>query len=341
MSVYNDGPYVEKAVNSILGQSYGNFEFIIIDDGSQDDTCAVLERLALADPRIRLYKNSENRGLIYSLNRAIELADGEYIARMDGDDISMPDRFSRQVELLDRGEVDICGAWMSLINTQRKRIIRYPETDIEIRAWMLFQTPFSHPTIMYRRSIIDAGLRYREGFVHAEDYDFYTRLGPDVRMANIPEVMLEYRQHRQQVSRAGKSRQNETARKVRIHALEQSGIDFTDAEIKVHGMCRYPVAVDSMRELQGYSAWIGKVCEHYAGNRRAQRIVAEQWYRICVRASGLGLKVWKAYHAAPLSGVFEATARQRMDLFLVCLLKLRYGGAVYRSLEKFSFSPGF
>jgi glycosyltransferase involved in cell wall biosynthesis len=193
MSVYNAGKYVKEAVESILGQTFSDLEFIIVDDGSTDGSGKVLS--AFRDPRIRLV-HQENRGLITSLNAGVEMARGEYIARQDADDVSLPERLEKQVTFLDiHPEIAIVGT--SVIETDEDgdllKVYNSPEGDAEIKKALSFDVPVCHASMMFRKSLIkDAGL-YREKLRLVEDYDLLIRVGERSKLGNIREPLYKVR----------------------------------------------------------------------------------------------------------------------------------------------------
>ena len=202
MSVYNGEKYLTEAIESILSQTFHDFEFIIINDGSIDNTAAILERYARGDSRIHIY-HQENKGLIASLNKGCALAQGKYIARMDADDVALQHRFRAQVDFLeDRPDVALLGSAITLIDSEGRqhRITRYPTTDRSIRRVLRHGNCFAHPTVMMRRQAVSDVGGYRECFSPAEDYDLWLRLADRFEMANLAEPLLLYRIHSRQAT---------------------------------------------------------------------------------------------------------------------------------------------
>jgi len=197
MPVYNAARYLREAIDSILSQSVQDFEFLIIDDRSQDDSRTIIE--SYDDSRIRLVCNSQHLGIVETLNRGLALASEEFVARMDADDVSVPDRLEKQCRFLDSNpEVGLVGGAVDLIDRAGKvrRHCRYPLSDGVIRWQLLFQTAFAHPAVMIRKSVLDAAsLRYRQEASHAEDSDLWLRLAEHTRLANLAETVLRYRIH--------------------------------------------------------------------------------------------------------------------------------------------------
>ena len=195
MSAYNDFRYLPAAVESILGQSFGDFEFLIVDDGSTDRTRDYLA--GLRDPRVRVTRNPENVGLTRSLNRGIDAAAGSLVARMDADDVALPDRLSRQVAFFQKHpDVGIVGSARMLIDERGDHVAHAPAVadDLGIRWKCLLGNPFAHPTVMLRRDVLDQHrLRYDETFQTAQDYELWTRLLTVTRAANLRDPLLKYR----------------------------------------------------------------------------------------------------------------------------------------------------
>ena len=238
LSVYNDVRFLPAAVESIFAQTFADIEAILIDDGSGDGSGDYLD--SLTDPRDRIIHNATNLGLTASLNLGIEAARGRYIARMDADDISEPDRLRRQVEFLDaHPDVGILGTSRRLIDEEGKEIAiaRATEGDRAIRWKCLLGNPFAHPTIMLRKSVLDAhGLRYRDSF-RSEDYELWTRLLQHTRGENLTEPLLRYRL-REGGNRPSKAQQ------------------LANHDRLAHEACRrllpgFPLSVVQVRQLRG------------------------------------------------------------------------------------------
>jgi len=230
MPVYNCELYIENSVQSVLNQTLSNFELIIIDDRSTDNTIAIIKKFS--DNRIRLYEKENNSGLIDSLNFGISIAKGEFIARMDGDDICLPERFAKQVDFLKK-KSDII-----MVGTALKRFgvieseVRYPVNHEEIAVRLCFNSPFGHPTIMGRKWIFEK-FKYNKDFEDAEDYELWTHLVFEGKLANIDEILLLYRTHKNQVSSLKSKNQKLNAIRCRLRMLEslQIGNKYSNEEI--------------------------------------------------------------------------------------------------------------
>ena len=189
MPVYNTKEeYLREAIESILNQTYSNFEFIIVNDGSTNNAEDVI--LSYKDKRI-VYIKQENKGVSAASNNGWEKAQGEYIARVDSDDISYPDRFEKQIKFLEENpEYSLVGSWTEILGT--KRIIKLPQ-DIKLMD-LLADCPFIHSSIMFRKADFDKyNLRYPNNMNLAEDYMLYAKAIQYLKMTNLQEVLLKYR----------------------------------------------------------------------------------------------------------------------------------------------------
>jgi glycosyltransferase involved in cell wall biosynthesis len=193
MSVYNEERYIETAVKSILLQTFNDFEFIIINDGSTDKTLDILN--SFNDKRLVIV-NQENQGLTKSLNKALKMANGKYIARMDGNDCSLPKRFEKQVEILNNDKnIGLVGTFYYTIDTKGKRIkiYKYATEYNEIKKRIYFENQFCHSSVMLRKECIESIGLYREKIGPAEDYDLWLRIIEKYRAVNIAEPLHEVR----------------------------------------------------------------------------------------------------------------------------------------------------
>lgn len=228
MPVYNGERYVAQAVESILSQTYRDFEFIIIDDGSTDRSHPILQAYAQQDDRIRLISRP-NQGLIKTLNEMLAIAQGEFLARMDADDLSMPDRFARQVEFLQREPEVVCvGGAFELMDPQGRTVmVAQMPTDHEAIQEKILKghTVISHPCAMIRRTALQAIGGYDETMVTIEDLDMLLRLAEIGRLANLSEVVLKYRFHPNSVSAKNIVFQNEMAQEACRRAWQRRGIE--------------------------------------------------------------------------------------------------------------------
>lgn len=231
LPVFNASETIHDAIDSILKQSYANFELIIINDGSTDSSDAVIR--SFSDERILYLKNESNRGLIYTLNRGLSSSKGKYIARMDADDISCPDRFQKQVDVLESNpSIIVCGTKIKTFGMRKATFsLQLPESSKAIKERLLLEVPFAHPTVMIRREVLLAyNLSYDIHYPSSEDYKFWVDLSSYGEFYNIQEPLLNYRISATQVSSSTKSRQIDSSVKCRRLYLQKmlGHIDLPD-----------------------------------------------------------------------------------------------------------------
>ncbi len=195
MPVYNGERYLKEAIESILNQTFRDFEFIIIDGGSTDGSPAMLASYQQKNDRIHVYYQ-ENQRLAASLNMGCQLARGKYIARMDADDVSLPERLAKQVNYLEANpDIGVVGTWVQVIaeNGKPSSIWRLPTAPFMIRWSLSFGNIIVHSSVMMRRDVIAQLGFYRMEALQAEDYDLWARASLATRVANMPEVLIRYR----------------------------------------------------------------------------------------------------------------------------------------------------
>ncbi|MBI5793659.1 glycosyltransferase [Candidatus Uhrbacteria bacterium] len=222
ISVWNSERSVRAAVQSLLDQTYRDFELLIVDDGSSDQTPTILNQLSQRDPRVRIITNETNLGLTRSLNLALGQAQGVLIARMDADDIALRDRLQKQVAFLDtHPDIGIVGTAYQFIDTHDQVIgERHPDTqDAQLRHSLIRFNPFLHSSVMMRRELLDRVHGYDEIYRRAQDYDLWMRLSPLTKLANLTDILMQKRFTTGMISYAREREQIRSALRVRWHAI--------------------------------------------------------------------------------------------------------------------------
>lgn len=266
MGAYNAEEFISQAIESILNQTYTNIEFIIIDDCSSDSTSSILSGYAEKDKRIKIISNSENKGLGYSLSLGMEIAKGEFIARMDADDISLPSRLETQVDyLLEHPEVGCVGTSAKRFGDINKtgrlfNTIHSPESHSEIMAWLLLGTPMFHPSVMFNAGIIrKLGINYDKDFRRAQDYELWTRLVFQTRMHNIDKALHCYRYSPKMASVIAADEQQKRALIMQERMLTKLlGRKPTEEELATHSRFVFRQA-HTPQELNSIDRWL-KLC---------------------------------------------------------------------------------
>lgn len=215
MSVHNGARYLRAAIESILAQTLGDLELIVVDDASTDGSGETCREYAERDARVVHLANAARRGLTPSLNRALAEARGSFVARMDADDISLPQRLETQVKYLENHrDVGLVGSFYTEIDERGDVLVpvyRFATEPIVIYWRMAFENPIPHPPIVARRELIDRVGRYDERWRTAQDFDLFTRLAAITKLANLPDVLFRWRRHPESVSAGLAREQRESA----------------------------------------------------------------------------------------------------------------------------------
>lgn len=222
LPAYNAETFIDEAITSILDQTYRNTELIITDDGSTDETAEKIKQFQ-HDKRVRFIKNDKNIGLIQTLNNSLSYANGEFIARMDADDISEHTRLETQIKYLQKHpEIDICGSNMRVFGN-RNELIRGATTWQEARVNTFFSTPLFHPTVIFRKKIVNADFKYDKKFKTAEDYDLWERLiiTKNIKALTVNAVLYNHRWHETNVSNTESAFQSKQADSIRLRQLKK------------------------------------------------------------------------------------------------------------------------
>lgn len=297
MPVYNGQKYLAEAVQSILNQTFGDFEFLIIDDGSTDESREILRAFAARDSRIKLIERN-NQGFSNTINEIATLATGRWFARMDQDDIALPNRFERQIHWLTQESADICGAWIECFGSGPAEIRKHPIGDQEIKYGLLFGSVLAHPTVMMKTQLIQK-LNYSPSWDRAEDYELWVRAAlAGVKMTNVPEILLRYRIHPTQISSASNAQQKKLTQLVRRFYWKHSDLVCNINNDLVEELLKLYESFPSLINMDKVDALIFKILIQapqesqlvilgfaeilYLKACQVDRSVSKRWKRICV-----------------------------------------------------------
>ncbi len=318
MSVYNGEDFLAETIKSVLNQTFTDFEFLIIDDGSSDSSGEIVK--SFNDERIVLIRNESSLGLTRNLANGVNSAKGEYIARIDADDLMMPTRLEKQFTFMENNsEISVVGSAMQTFG-DIDLIWGNPEGDAYIKSGLLFSSALYHPSVMIRKSfLVNSNTNYNPDFKYAQDYRLWTDvLIANGKFANVSEPLTKYRVHSSSITSTKKPEQIALADRIRRELAERLGIEFTDKEIallKVINNSYTGLDLKSMDTI--FCKYIsGKhVPEHL--NIQFLKIYLRKKIIEFLRSSGLETEaLWKALQSCKIFTLFEK--------FKFFLLKFKY-----------------
>jgi cellulose synthase/poly-beta-1,6-N-acetylglucosamine synthase-like glycosyltransferase len=238
MAVYNGGEYLRPAIDSILAQTFTDFEFIIVDDGSTDGSVDVVR--TYTDSRIRLYAEP-HRGFSASLNLGVKVGRGAFIARMDADDVSAPERIACQVGFLQaHPDIGLVGSWLQVFGSKSGFVQKLPVSDGQLKLALSHDNPFGHGSIMLRRALLAEVGTYRSELYPAEDFDLWLRISEREPVANMPVVLYSWRLHQTQMTSTVRAAMQAKVKLALILAVERllSGRDRFGASLAANSCGR-------------------------------------------------------------------------------------------------------
>jgi glycosyltransferase involved in cell wall biosynthesis len=305
LPVYNGEKYLRPAIDSVLAQTYRNFELLIINDGSSDSTEAIIQ--SYRDDRIVYVRNERNLGLIATLNRGLDLARGIYVARMDADDVSLPRRLDRQVGFMDANpRLAASGSAYQVLlhgHVVRRAVLPTDSTDLKCRS--LFNCPLAHPTVIMRRDVLrNAALRYSPGYPHSEDYALWVGLLDEHELANLPDALVKIRSHRGQVTQKYPREKMATVRRIHRDVLGRIGLTPDAQEAELHYVLYEGRSQGDPGFIAAAEAWLLKI-----GAANAERkyfdipaldaALLSKWVTTCGNW-GRGPQVLRRFFGSPL-----------------------------------------
>lgn len=315
MPAYNAGNFIEQAVQSVLDQTYENFELIIINDGSTDNSKAVIE--SFDDSRIKYFENGENSGIVFSRNKGLKLAQGEYIGMLDADDVAHPEKFEKQIAFLAQNkDFGMVGAWAKFIDEEGKRLPggwKLKAKPEMIPSIMLFKNYFLQSAVLYRKECIEK-FSFREGFDILEDYLIWLEILREHKAWNLPEYLIDYRLHPGGVTKMHQEEKTEKEKKVFRIQLEELGIDATEQEMELHLLIRDDTTITNTGTLKSIEEWLLKII---ASNealgvydpKMLARTVFNRWAKVCFKASRLHLQMLYQFLRSKIFFIFIKSFR--------------------------------
>lgn len=322
---YNAAAFLQEAIDSVLKQTFADFELIIIDDGSTDDSAKIISKQN--DPRLRILRNEKNQGLIRALNAGMAAAKGKYIARMDADDVSRPERFEKQVSFLEKNpSVGVCGTWMHMIHNKTVYKHRYLASDT-IKSALVFNNPIVHPSVMMRKAVFENTAHvYSTDYPHGEDYALWISLLDKTNFAVLDEPLIEYRAHAGQVSRKFNSIQRDSVKKAQKIIFDHLGIKANEEEKEIH----FSLFLEDYKKTKTYYAAVEKwLLKLVAANERVKffdntafrNICGEWWFRVNRELAPPGIGSYSKFKISALSAEFMPSASAIAKLRVKSILK--------------------
>ena len=292
MSVYNGDKHLEESLSSVTNQSLSDWELIVVDDFSQDNSRNIIRRAMEQDKRVRCIENKKNLGLAASLNIAIQESRGQYIARMDDDDVSLPCRLEKQVSFLESNKhIGVVGSMAELIGI-KNGIRRHAEKDLDIKNRTLFSCQFCHPTTIIRKDLLDrTGIRYDESFRTAQDYKLWVDLLPHTSFYNMSETLLQYRVHNGQISSSKRKEQKNNTYIIYETIFQRLGLLATDELLLLHeAIASFSYQSQQVKQVEAVKDHLWSLIEanaekNYFPHVEFAKFLSELFYNILKRSA--------------------------------------------------------
>ncbi len=325
LPAYNSELYIGEAIHSLLEQSYSNFELIIINDGSTDTTEAIIS--SFEDKRIRYYFNEKNLGLIATLNRGIDLCTGEFIVRMDADDMSLYRRIEKQVDFMQRHpEIAVAGSWYYAFTMENGVEVK-GQTDPEIlKSTLLFNTCLCHPATIIRKSVLDKyNFKYDPAYTNLEDYELWLRISKVAQLSNVPEFLFRYRSHDTQISKLHNAHQKELADSLRSRYLKEMGFVFSENELSIHNLVAGNIFITSKEQLNQIDKWLVNLIQQNNQLKSFDQkafnfVIARHWADSC-GYTNLGVYAYFRFFKSGLKKFYPLGISGSLKLLGKCILR--------------------
>jgi len=287
MPVYNCEKYLKEAMDSVLSQTYKNIEFVVINDGSSDSSKEII--LSYADPRIRFLENDSNSGIVFTRNKGLESASGEFVATLDSDDISLPDRIEKQVDFLNKNtDYGMCGTFFYAIDSNGKFLkkIEFPTSARDVMTFLTLGNCFCNSSVMIRSKTAKE-LKYREKYDIVEDYEMWRQISKRAKLANLPFYGTLYRVHGNNISVAKVNDMFARVKKINRQILTDLNIEFSEAELEVHSnlLNRNIAYFETDSQFNELEIWVQKFYKKLKSDGRYNNImlytlIAKKWITV-------------------------------------------------------------
>jgi len=320
LPVYNVAPYIRETIASILTQTFVDFELIVVDDLSTDDTAAIVA--SILDDRIIFIRNAQNLGRAGSDNAGMAAVRGEYIAKMDGDDICHPERLTRQVAYLDsHPEINVVGSWIQNFGASTY-LHCYPVSPTAAQVLTLFTLPIGNNSLMLRTGLFrEGGMQYDAALRQTEDYDFFARYVRELRAVALPEALVRYRVPPKATKTTILTERASVADEVRARLLSDWGLTYTERELQVHNTIatlERPLGDVSLAEVE---TWLQRLIQYNEEQPLFEPTALRQglggrWFEVCYTHSQPHLGSISKFKRSSLATYFSPSGRQWLKLWM-------------------------
>lgn len=317
MPVYNADRFIYKAISSLLGQTFRDFELIVVNDGSTDRSMEFVN--SVNDARIKVLTNEQNKGIVYSRNRGNEAARGRYIAPFDADDIARKDKFEKQIDFLEKHpDFGMIGSWALLIDEHDQLLKKKWKVNAppeRIPAIQLFRNYFIQSAVVMRREAVPPG-NYTKGFDVVEDYKMWFEISQQYKVWNYPDYLLKYRVHNQSITQRQKSEMNARDAKVYNFIYDSLGLDLTERQKSLLLTIKSSEKIDNtdlLSEIEEFLLFILSKRDTMSNYEYTElcRVVYNRWLKACYKAG---------YHKPQVIRKF-LTSRLQSELIKAHLLR--------------------
>ncbi len=307
MPVYNREKYINISIKSILSQTFKDFEFIIVNDGSTDKTEEIIKNFD--DKRIVLLNNKQNKGIVYSRNKGLASARGKYIGMFDSDDIAYPNKFEEQIKFIEENpEFGMVGSWVRHIDENGKIMKSKWKLNAKhkfIPAIMLFRNYFVQSTVVIRREAIPIGA-YTKGYDVVEDSKMWFEVSLKYKVANIQKYLLYYRIHSNNISEPENKKPDNDLQKLFKYIFSELDIEMTDEDFRIHYLIKNKDKIKKINDLKLIECWLLKILKQNIklkkyNKRILQKIVFNRWIKACYKARQLHIKLFVKMLNSPLN----------------------------------------
>jgi hypothetical protein len=326
-AVYNGEKYLAETIESVLNQTFSDFEYILIDDCSSDGSIDVI--LSFKDSRIKLLRNAKNERLVITRNIALAASRGEYIALTDQDDVSITTRFARQICELDKNKrLGLVASWFDLINAASQKhgnVIRRTYTSDELKTSLMFRNPICNSTVMVRKLAM-ASPPYDPNFPLCEDYNFIVNIAEHWQIAMLQTVLLQYRTHDSNYSSVKAKDISTLGNQIKLRQIQRHLPNVDPHFQTVHNSLENLSKATSLEQLEDIHFWLSTLLNHlpqYTKNSSQFRnVIAREWFEAASKAAWLGPRVWDIYQSSQIPNAPTVPFLHRMKLKAKCLIRM-------------------